>query len=124
MLLAWSMVVSTIGLTVVAQLLVKWRVGSVAPPAGGAGDYALWILRVFTDPYVVAAFLMAGTAAAAWFVAMTRLPLSLAYPFMALTFPMVVLGSWAFFDDTVSTLQIAGVALIVGGVAFVGLGAR
>jgi drug/metabolite transporter (DMT)-like permease len=121
---AWGMVGATIALTVVAQLLIKWRVSSIAPPERNPVDQATFVFRMFTDPFVFAALAMAAGAAAAWFLAMTRLPLSLAYPFMALTFPLVVLGSASLFQEAVSPLQIGGVALVVGGVALVGLGAR
>lgn len=47
--------------------------------------------------------------------AMTKLQLSHAYPFMGLTFVVVMLASGFFFHELITTLKIVGVALIVLG---------
>ncbi len=50
--------------------------------------------------------------------------LSVLYPIIALTYVWVTILSPMFFGDTVNAYKIAGVALIVIGVSFIGIGSR
>jgi drug/metabolite transporter (DMT)-like permease len=54
-------------------------------------------------------------ASGLWIVLLQSTPLSRAYPYMALSFVLVAAGSWLFFRESISLGQIAGLALIVGG---------
>jgi drug/metabolite transporter (DMT)-like permease len=50
--------------------------------------------------------------------------LSVLYPIIALTYVWVTILSPMFFGDIINTYKVAGVALIVLGVSFIGLGSR
>ena len=50
--------------------------------------------------------------------------LSVLYPIIALTYVWVTILSPLFFDDLINGFKVAGVALIVLGVSFIGLGSR
>ena len=56
-----------------------------------------------------------------WMLALTKLPLSHAYPFMAVTFVLVVLGGAWFFAEPLSTQRIVALVLIGAGVVISGL---
>ena len=50
--------------------------------------------------------------------------LSILYPIVALTFVWVAILSQVYFQDVISIPKIAGLALIVAGVSFIGAGSR
>jgi multidrug transporter EmrE-like cation transporter len=56
-------------------------------------------------------------AALCWMLAMVELDLSHAYPFVSLSFVVVLLLSAALFGEPLNFVKIAGIALIVAGVA-------
>ena len=120
MLFGWLMVVLTVTFTVFGQIIVKWQIAMVEPPQGSVADFLLWGLRLFFNPWIMFMFVLAIGAATAWFFAMSRLPLSQAYPFVGLTFPLVVMASALLLGEQVSLLHVAGTGLIVLGVALVG----
>ena len=62
----------------------------------------------------MAAALLAGMA---WMAAMTKLNLSYAYPFMGLTFVLVLVLSGVFFGEPMNWQKTVGVLLIMGGIA-------
>jgi multidrug transporter EmrE-like cation transporter len=64
------------------------------------------------NPWIISALLAAFLASVFWMAAMTKLQLSHAYPFMGLTFVIVLLASGFFFQEPVTPLKIAGVSLI------------
>jgi multidrug transporter EmrE-like cation transporter len=56
-----------------------------------------------------------------WLGVISRAPLSLAYPILALSYFVVVIEAWLFLGEAVTLQKIIGVAVIVGGVILVGL---
>lgn len=112
---AWACVVLTVVLTVVGQFLIKWQVLKAGALPPNPGDRLGFMLRLLTNPWIIAAFASAFLASLSWMVAMTRLPLSEAYPLTALTFVMVVFGGAWLFLEPISPMRIAGVLLVVAG---------
>jgi len=58
-----------------------------------------------------------GLSAVCWLWVLSRAPLSLAYPILSLTFPIVVGLSAFFFSESILPMRWAGVGLIVVGVS-------
>lgn len=54
-----------------------------------------------------------------WYAAISRLPLSIAYPFAALSYPVVFVSSLVFLRETFSWQALAGNVLIVAGLLLV-----
>lgn len=105
----------TITFTVYGQLAIKWQVlRAGALPEGWIPKFA-FLLRLLLNPWVISALAAAFLAAMCWMGAMTRLQLSQAYPFMALTFILVTLLAGVFFSEPVSLPKLAGLALVVLG---------
>lgn len=107
-------IAGTIALTVYAQILVKWRALDHAPPT--SGQKFEYLRAMYTDPWVLSAFGSALAASVLWSLAIERMPLTLAYPFMALTFALVPLVSVMLFRENLSTIQILGISMIIVGV--------
>ena len=55
-------------------------------------------------------------AAMVWMLAIARLDLSYAYPFMSLTFPSILLLSYLLFNEPVNIGKAVGVGFIVAGI--------
>lgn len=106
----------TIFFTVYGQLVLKWQVsqaGALPPTAGAKIGFLFGLLL---NPWIVSGFLAAFLASLCWMAAMTKFNLSHAYPFMGLSFVLVLFGSGIFFGEAVSALKITGTALIVLGI--------
>jgi drug/metabolite transporter (DMT)-like permease len=58
-------------------------------------------------------------SAAVWLVVLSKVSLSFAYPFVSLTYVLILLFDRLVLHDTVSGLRWAGVALIVAGIVLV-----
>ncbi len=112
MSMAWLYVAGTIVFTVYAQLILKWQVGDAGDLPDAVGGKIEFLLRLLLRPWVVSALLVALLGALCWMAALTRFELSRAYPFMALSFVLVLLGSAAFFSESLTVAKVAGVALI------------
>lgn len=115
--LAWFAVSGTVLMTVYGQLVIKWRVLAMSPVGGGFWKTLLHVLTLFMDPWVVSALLAALGAAVCWMLAMTKLPLSLAYPFTSLAVLLVTAVGVLLFNESIGYSKCAGVVLVIAGLA-------
>lgn len=106
----------TILLTVYGQLIIKWQVAGAGDFPAEPGDKFLFLARLLLNPWIISALAAALAAAIAWMAAMTRLDLSHAYPFMSLSFVLIVLLSGWLFHEPVTWPKIAGLVLISAGI--------
>ena len=78
-----------------------------------------WALSAFTKPWILSGFASALVAALCWTVAMTRLPLSSAYPFTLATFVLVMAAGIAVFGEPVTREKLVGSLLVLAGLALI-----
>jgi len=116
----WALALVSISLSAAAQILMK--LGMIDRDATAAEALVDKVLAVALNPYVVAGLGCYGLSAALWLVVLSKLPLSAAYPLVALAIVMVIVASNLLLGEVVSPIRIAGSALIVLGVVLVGLG--
>ena len=118
--MGYFFVALTVVFTVVGQFLIKWRVNEAGTlPADLHGKF-LFVWQLLLDPWIILGFGSAFGAALCWMLALTKLPLSHAYPFTAATFILVVLGGAWLFSEPLSLMKMIGVGLIVAGVVLMG----
>lgn len=115
--MSYVYILLTILLTVYGQIVIKWQVLKVGALPDGTAEKVSFMLHLLLNPWIVSALAAAFLASFFWMAAMTRLQLSHAYPFMGLTFVLVLLASGFFFQEPVTLLKVVGVALIVLGLA-------
>jgi multidrug transporter EmrE-like cation transporter len=75
---------------------------------------------VATSPAVLMGMACFGLSAVVWLFVLAKIPLSTAYPFVALGIAITVLGGRFLFHEPVSALKMFGVALVITGVLCVG----
>lgn len=76
---------------------------------------------IFTNARVFFGFACYGLSSLVYLIALKRLPLSYAYPMVALSYVMVVALSWKVFGETIPPLRIAAIAIILTGVVLLAL---
>jgi multidrug transporter EmrE-like cation transporter len=113
-------VLVTIALTVYGQLVIKWQVLKAgAIPAEWSAKFFYFVL-LFKNPWVLSGFCAAFLASIAWMAAMTKLPLSFAYPFTSIAMVLVVVSGAFLFKESVSMGQMLGCILILLGIILLG----
>jgi multidrug transporter EmrE-like cation transporter len=102
----------TIALTVYGQIAIKWQVMKAGALPEPLPEKVAFLWQLLFNPWIISALLAAFLASVFWMAAMTKLQLSHAYPFMGLTFVIVLLASGFFFQEPITALKVVGVALI------------
>lgn len=77
------------------------------------------IAAMLTDPFLIAAIAIYGFGTVVWVYVLKAVPLTVAYPFMALTFCAVPVLAWALLGETLSLRYAVGAGLIVAGLLVV-----
>ena len=99
-----------------AQVLIKIGAGRMAPDPGFVGT----AIGILTTPALFAGYSMYGLSTLLLVLALRKGQLSLLYPVMALSYVWVSILSAVVFHESFNGFKVAGVAIIVGGVAVLG----
>ena len=98
------------------QLVVKWQMNMAGAMPPEISEKFFFLIKMFLNPWILSAALATLLTSMAWMAAMTKFELSFAYPFMGLTFVMVMLLSAVFFQEPISWQKMGGVTLILAGI--------
>ncbi|MRR37484.1 hypothetical protein EG829_23080 [bacterium] len=107
-------------LSVAGQLLVKKGINLMPGLDFGQGVIGAYA-RILFSPYVLAGTLMYCLSVVFWLYSLTKVELSYAAPFLALTYIFIVLASWLFLNESVSLMRWIGVVIVSVGVLIVSL---
>lgn len=106
----------TILFTVYGQLVIKWQVKSAGIFPNDVLQKVAFLFHLLLNPWVISGFAGAFLASLSWMAAMTKFPLSYAYPFMSFAFVLVLALSSIFFHESITSPKVIGMALIVAGI--------
>jgi multidrug transporter EmrE-like cation transporter len=98
-----------------SQLTLKYGMGKVAKQQEGS-----LLVKMLKSPYVMGGLAAYGTGVLFWLLALSRLELSYAYPFAILSYVGIIIGSYFFFKERISTMRLFGIVVILSGVLLIG----
>jgi len=99
------------------QLMLKHGMTGVA--AAVAKDGGQLLVKAATSPWVIGGLAVFGISALAWLTTLSRVPLSVAYPFNALGMLAVIGSSVVILHERVTPLGWLGVGLVASGLIVV-----
>ncbi len=114
----WIILCCTL-LVAVAQLLIKTGANRLDHPGLMAT-----LVGIFTIPPLFAGYCLYGIFAVLMVYALRHGELSILYPLIALGYVWVAILSVLVFHETMNAMKLAGIAIIVAGVAVLGWGGR
>lgn len=101
-----ALIIVTIVLLALGQVLFKFAATGINPSHP----------RTFLSFWLVAALVTYGIATALWLLVLSRVPLSLAFPFYGLVFILVPILAWVVLKEPIKLPVILGGLLILSGV--------
>jgi multidrug transporter EmrE-like cation transporter len=113
----FATVVASVVLSALSQILLKGGMISAAVVAAiEARDLRAILLAVATSPGILLGFVSFGLSLLLWLMVLARVPLSTAYPFVALGITVTVAAGALLFGEAISFQKLAGVGLILLGI--------
>lgn len=103
------------------QLFLKMGMSQVGDFAFTAGGVAAVLPQIILNPFIWVGFIGFVGGTVFWLGVISRAPLSLAYPILALSYFVVVVEAWLILNEPLTWQLLFGVAIIFVGVVVVGL---
>lgn len=113
---AFPLILVSVILSAAAQVALKAGMISPAIQQSVGAAVATRIVTILTNPMVLLGLFFYGASAAVWLLVLQKIPVSTAYPFVALGIVLTAIAGRLVFNDPFSGAKIAGTLLIVGGV--------
>ncbi len=124
-LISVALLVVSVGFAVAGQLTLKYameKIGRIG--TAQVSEPLKTVARASKEPSLWAGLILFAISALFWLVVLSRVDLSLAYPFVGLSYVVVVAFSKFFLHENVPSLRWLGVVVVAIGIALVGLSSR
>lgn len=120
-LISLALLVVSVCFAVAGQVTLKSAMNEIgrigAEQVSNAGRT---IVRATREPRLWAGLALFGISAVFWLVVLSRVDLSVAYPFVGMSYILVVLVSKLFLHEDVTPLRWLGVVIVAVGIAIIG----
>ena len=114
-MIGYLYIFGTIFFTVYGQLILKWRIQNTNQLPERLMELFFFLIKLVLDPYIISGFVSAFIASLCWMAAMTKFEISFAYPFMSLSFVMVLFLSALLLGETITIGKVLGLVVIIFG---------
>jgi multidrug transporter EmrE-like cation transporter len=124
-LVSIALVLVSVGFAIAGQLTLKsamtriGRIGSAEVQAAGET-----VARAIREPRLWAGLALFGVSSVFWLIVLSRVPLSVAYPFVGVGYIIIVLLSRYVLHEQVPLTRWLGVVIVATGIAIIGLSFR
>jgi drug/metabolite transporter (DMT)-like permease len=118
---ALLLLIPAILLSTTGELLFKIGMNRIGGFEFSPASLRTVLPRILMNPFIWFGFIGFGLGAVFWLAVLSRVPLSLAYPILALSYFVVVVEAWLLLHERVTWQRLLGVGIIVAGVVVVGL---
>ncbi len=106
-------------LGVVGQMLLKQGMTQMGPLSLTISSTARIVWSIATSPMVIGGLLIYAIGTFFWLITLSRLELSVAYPFVSLNHVVIFLLAWLVLKEQISPLRAVGVLIICAGMLLV-----
>jgi multidrug transporter EmrE-like cation transporter len=123
--LAFGIILSGVLLNAIAQLFLKQASGALATLPAFQPNLAIlgqYVLTLAQSGALWLGLLCYGVSVLLWIAALTKVPVSVAYPMVSIGYVVNALGAWYFLGESLSLQKIAALLIILAGVALLARG--
>lgn len=112
----------TVMFTVYSQLVMRWQVGDAGALPTSLSAKVMHVAALLLNPWVMSGLASTFIAGVCWMMTLTQFQLSYAYPFVSLTYVLVMLGGAVFFSDALNLSRVLGTCVVLAGVLIIARG--
>lgn len=111
-----SLILFGVALNAAAQLLLKAGTNSVGHFEFSLANVVPVATRIAQQPTIISGIVCYVISLVVWIMALSRVPVSVAYPMLSLGYAVNALVAWHWLGETLSGQKLFGIAFIVTGV--------
>lgn len=117
--LTFSLVLAGVLLNATAQLLLKAGTNAVGAFSFSLANVVPIGTRLAASPYIAGGLACYVVSVVVWILALSRVPVSVAYPMLSIGYIVNAVAAWALFGESLGAQKLVGIAFIVAGVFLV-----
>jgi multidrug transporter EmrE-like cation transporter len=117
--LTFSLVLAGVLLNATAQLLLKAGTNRVGEFAYSIANLVPIGSKLALSPYIAGGLACYVVSVVVWILALSRVPVSVAYPMLSIGYVVNALAAWALFGESLGAQKMVGIAFIIAGVFLV-----
>lgn len=117
--LTFSLVLAGVLLNACAQLLLKAGTNRVGEFAYSLANLVPVGAKLALSPFIAGGLACYVVSVVVWILALSRVPVSVAYPMLSIGYIVNALAAWALFGESLGAQKLVGIAFIVAGVFLV-----
>ncbi len=110
-----ALILTGVMLNAVAQLLLKAGARTLAGLPVSFADAGVLAVRALQSGPILGGLACYVVSVAVWILALTRVPVSVAYPMLSVGYVVNALAAWALFAEQVTPQRLAGIGVIIAG---------
>jgi len=116
---SFSLVLAGVLLNAAAQLLLKAGTNAVGHFAFDLDNLIPVGLKLALEPHIVGGLGCYVVSVVVWIMALSRVPVSIAYPMLSIGYVVNALVAWQWFGEALAAQKMTGIAFIIVGVYLV-----
>jgi drug/metabolite transporter (DMT)-like permease len=117
-----GVILASVALGVIGQMLLKAGLNRIGPLGLREQGVAAVAWRIASNPRIWGGLGLYGVSLLFWLAALSQVELGYAYPFISLSYVLILVASWAIFREEVSWWRMIGVVAVCLGVFVVARG--
>jgi multidrug transporter EmrE-like cation transporter len=118
-LVAFALILTGVLLNACAQLLLKAGTNAIGHiEFSGNGIWAV-APKLMLEPHILGGLACYAISVVVWIGALSRTPVSLAYPMLSIGYIVNALAAWYLFNEALTPTRMLGIAVIIVGVVLI-----
>jgi multidrug transporter EmrE-like cation transporter len=118
-IVSFMLVLAGVLLNAAAQLFLKAGTNSIGVLSFESREVLSTLFRIIFNPYIFSGLGCYVVSVAIWIIALSRVPVSVAYPMLSIGYVVNALAAWYLFGEAITVQKTLGISVIVVGVYFV-----
>jgi multidrug transporter EmrE-like cation transporter len=114
--ISFSLVLTGVLLNAAAQLLLKAGTNRIGEFAFSLDNLVPVGIKVATSPFVIGGLGCYAVSVVVWILALSRVPVSIAYPMLSIGYIVNAAAAWFLFGESLSAQKLVGIGFIIVGV--------
>jgi multidrug transporter EmrE-like cation transporter len=116
---SFGLVLAGVLLNAAAQLLLKAGTNRIGEFAFSLDNLVPIGTKVATSPPILAGLACYGVSVVVWLMALSRVPVSIAYPMLSIGYVLNAMAAWWLFGESLTMQKLVGIGFIIIGVFLV-----
>ena len=116
---SFGLVLTGVLLNAAAQLLLKAGTNRIGEFAFSVENLMPIGVKVATNPPILAGLACYAVSVVVWVMALSRVPVSIAYPMLSIGYVLNAMAAWWLFGESLTMQKLVGIGFIVIGVFLV-----